>query len=258
MESRLAITRDGLEARLRFEFGYTPTLGEDDRVDGIVQRAWESGLRQWYTPPLVDGVSHNWTFLKPVGTVVVPAGERTALLPEDFGGFEGELFVLDATTVRPPLQEVGTLLGLYSRYPTTTGAPQFVEPIPDKDASASGGQRVRVWVWPEPDQDYTLRFRYYFHPDTLTGARPYALGGPQHAETVIAACLAAAELIVDGERGRWADYFAERLAASVSVDRRMRPQRLGYNADASPDSRRGERWWLEQGYTVSVASVTPD
>ncbi len=88
-------------------------------------------------------------------------------------------------------------------------------------------------MWPKPDVAYTIIGEYKHIPDALTGLLPYPPGGGDHAETIMAACLAAAELFLDDEKGvRW-QYFMERLAASVAVDSRKKGSNLGYNGDGS-------------------------
>jgi hypothetical protein len=65
----------------------------------------------------------------------------------------------------------------------------------------------------------------------LRSGTPYPLGGMNHAETILYACLAAAELQKDDDRGpRW-ETFKELLIASIDMDRRGRPDNIGYNGD---------------------------
>ena len=57
-----------------------------------------------------------------------------------------------------------------------------------------------------------------------------------HGETIIASCLAVAEQMIDefNNPGKNQARFIERLAASISYDRRnMLPDGFGYNADNS-------------------------
>ena len=98
------------------------------------------------------------------------------------------------------------------------------------------------------------------NPDTLTTTFPYHMGGAEHAETVKAACIAAAELHLDDKKGpRW-DYFMECLLTSVNIDRRNKPQNLGLNLDRS-DDRQGfshASWLRDQQYTTTFSGTTYD
>lgn len=150
------------------------------------------------------------------------------------------------------------LLKARAAQPDREGFPELVAVVPLK--GTQGGQRFRLEVFPEADADYTLRFAYEVVPDAISGARPYHYGGAQHTELFLASCIAAAELFKDDNRGpRWA-YFMERLAASVSLDRRSRPQSYGQNLDRSMAAfgggRRGDRWWDESIVTVNGTTPT--
>ena len=59
-----------------------------------------------------------------------------------------------------------------------------------------------------------------------------AFGGAEHSETILAACLAAAERNPDdGSNGVLKQDFMERLAASISQDQARQPDYYGYNAE---------------------------
>ena len=260
MESTLAITLADLKERMLFQCGYTS--GESE--DAIVADAIVTGLHWYYAPPALPAgapgaVSHNWSFLKPVGELTIADGEQYALLPADFGGFEGPLYVTSPSSSGREVPLIGSVMKLYADAPTATGLPQYAEEEPLRHTTKEAGQRKRLHVFPELDQDVTLKFRYYFHPNALTAANPYVYGGPQHAGTVVAACLAAVEMDVDGEKGRRWDHFMERLVTSISIDRRNRPQTLGYNADFAPTwhGRRPRRTWGTQE-TITVGGVSPE
>lgn len=88
--------------------------------------------------------------------------------------------------------------------------------------------------WPIPDAAYTLSYRYTAIPGKLTAVLPYPLGGALHSETILASCMAAAELKVMNEKGKLWATFIERLAASISLDcRATAPMHFGYNGDNS-------------------------
>jgi len=104
---------------------------------------------------------------------------------------------------------------------------------PIKGTTGTQGQRWQLFVFPKSDAAYTLQFQYYLLPDYLSGAFPYAYGGAQHAETLLAACKAVAELELDDAEGPQAASWQRMLATSIELDRRNKPQNLGYNRDMS-------------------------
>lgn len=99
-------------------------------------------------------------------------------------------------------------------------------------AYATTGQRGELLLWPKPDAIYTLHYRYGVLPDALTSTY-YPYGGMQHAETIKAACLAEAEVHVDGQPGAWEVRFQERLAASMIADNQNVPDRITHNPNAA-------------------------
>ncbi len=217
------------------DFGYQAwDAKQRDQLDSIVQ----SGLRQFYHPPPLpnESSSYDWSFLKPTADVVVESGASTAKLPDDFGGFEGELTITSSSSINwwsLPLTNEGYVRQRHSLSPTTTGRPQIAAVEWLKGTSGKEGQRSQLYVWPTTDAQYTLRCPYYYHPRAMTESLPYALGGMGHSETILESCLAIAEQRLDDMPGVHTGKFMERLAASVSLDRRMKPQHLGYNRDLS-------------------------
>lgn len=272
MESSLNIAYLELQSDVGVFFGYGPgtnfggtawTTQKQQQID----KAVKSGLRRFYYPEPLAGEkeSYNWSFLKPVATIIVPAAGTVQMdpathvsqtpLPDDFGGFEGKITVVQTGpgTSAPwclDLTNEGRLREMYSFSPFRTGRPELAAQIMLKGTSGNASNRCALLIYPLPDQEYTLQVQYYINPDYLSGAFPYAYGGPQHAETIREACLAAAETYLDDTMGGVHDsLYMRRLAASVALDRRNKPQTLGYNRDRS-DYRgewRGREGWLVGG-----------
>lgn len=216
----------------------------------------KSGLRNFYFPVSVDGTpsSYNWSFLTPTTSIDLTTGDNTTQLPDDYGNIEGTM------TVASPINQVcwdiqftgeGIIRERYAACQTLTGRPQMAAIRPVKGTEMKRGQRFEVIVWPIPDQAYTLQLRYYLLPEVLSGTLPYAYGGATHAETLLESCLAIAEERLDDTRSTHASKFKERLAASISMDRRSKPQNLGPNLDRSDgvDWRRRDGYW-NTGVTV--------
>lgn len=197
------------------------------------------GLRQFYSPPILPGEasSHSWSFLRPVADLVVVAGVWRYELPEDFGGFDGNVTYQGSESSAVTIEVTSDIRIRRERQwesndVGTVGFPNkcAVLPIP---SDGSAGQRWEVWFYPTPDREYELQYRYYSLPENITSDKPYPLGGQPHAETIIESCLAAAEMKMDDVKGLHWEEFMSRLAVSVSFDRkRFGPSTLGYNADS--------------------------
>jgi len=142
----------------------------------------------------------------------------------------------------------------YAELPSRTGRPEIAAVSPVKDTTLAEGQRFNLTYWPSPDQAYTAQVAYYVLPDALTALLPFAYGGMLHAETIRESCLAIAEERDDDTgQGVHKAKFLERLAASISADRRYKGDTVGYNGDRS-DLRAGRRgdprdWRYASGVT---------
>ena len=67
--------------------------------------------------------------------------------------------------------------------------------------TAGAGQRFELLTFPTTDAARTINYRYSIQPNAVTDAAPYPLGGAQHGETLMLACLARAELFIKREPG---------------------------------------------------------
>jgi hypothetical protein len=236
-----------------------------------IKAAVASGQRMVYYPIPLPGESaaHSWSFLRPTSELTLADGTTEILLPMGCGSQVEGVITYQATgkfawqTLR--LTNWATIRHHNQQYPSATGAPLMVaiEPLKMTQSSAGGPQRFRLIVSPQADAEYTLRLTYQVIPEMISADRPYHYGGAQHTETFLAACKAAAEIARDNiHDGPYKRDFVERLIASVHLDRRSRPQTLGYNGDAS-DLRwqqRGmpgdRRFW--QGPLVTIGGLTPE
>lgn len=247
METGLADTYWDVIGGVGFDLGWGrgTRFGDeewDDQKTQTLKVIVKSGLRQFYHPPPDQmGVSHAWSFLKPVASVVVPSGEQGVLLPFDFWGFDGPILITTGSGLAPFQIDVGGgVRARYAAYPSSTGRPQLAEVEPLKGTGPQTGQRSRLAIWPESDQEYTLQFRYKILGKMLSGELPYAYGGEEHSETILASCLAWAEIHLDDITGgpKWR-HWRERLATSISMDRGKQPLTLGHVGDRSDDYEAG-------------------
>lgn len=242
-ESTLSLTLSDIESEVGFQQGYGyGTNGGDvawtTAQQAAITRYVKIGLRQFYFPPPLPGekASYCWSFMRPVGTVSLLAASTSVALPDDFGGLDGDI-TLSASGSNSfcPVRVVGegAVRQRYAEYPSRTGRPEVAAVSPIKGASATEGQRFNLTYWPSPDQAYTASLAYYVLPDMLTTLLPFSYGGMLHCETIRESCLAAAEESGDDTQGVHKAKFFERLAASISADRKYKDQFVGYNGDRS-------------------------
>lgn len=260
-ESTLSLSYYDIAGEVGLFLGYGRGANNNDQAwtthqQAAIDSCVRSGLRQFYFPPPVDGVSaYDWSFLKPTYSTTLLSTASVIALPDDFGGFEGRITLNSSTgQIWWPIDVVGegTVRQRYSELPTATGRPLLAAIQPIKGTTQLKGQRFQLYFFPLADQDYPVQFAYYVSPDYLTGSAPYAYGGMPHAETILESCLAVAEQRLDDSSTIHSMKFMERLAASISLDRRSKPQKLGYNGDRSDQRYDGnERHWLGTGITVN-------
>lgn len=250
-ESTLSLSLDDLKAAIGSYLGYGRgtvfsepawTTEQSNNITDVLK----SGLSQVYTPPPTEpgGASHNWSFLRPFASITMTSGTRTVALPDDFGGFEGPIYITSPASASRrwelPVTNEGMVRQMVAASPDTTGAPRIAAESVITGTTATEGTRSNLIVWPTPDADYVLSYTYKHLQDALTGSFPYPPGGQEHAELFKASCIAAAELYLDDMPGARFQYFMQRLTASVYVDRKRKGIAFGYNGDRS-DGRRDQR-----------------
>lgn len=247
-------------------WGRGPDNGDEAWADNKQRRiksAVESCLRIFYfqAQPEPNGPVHKWSFLQPVATVNLASGGRSCVLPADFGGIEGQATIgATGQTGFWPINVVTAeeIRVLFARQSSAVnGRPDRVAISPLKGTGAETSSRYQLDVFPVANQDYTIRFAYYLLPDFLTTANPYPYGGAAHAETMKAGARAAAEMLLDNERGPQWDAYRMALSASIVYDRRNKAKFLGYNRDRSDweytDDRRGR--FID---TITIAGQLPE
>lgn len=271
-ESTLSLRKSDIEAKLGTFAGWGrgEAFGETawtDAEKALIRDALDSGCRRVYWPDPLDGEAHSysWSFFRPVSQLALHQGAQTIDLPDDYGTFEGSLNILTSTngvTAQPwKIQWLneGRIREMYTVTAEIIGPPMYACPVANKSMLGSGeaGQRFQLLVFPTADQDYVLQATYNINPNCLTEAFPYALGGAQHAETFLESCLAVMEERLDDASSVHAAAFRRRLGTSIDIDRRARPQRIGYNADRSDNEewQRPNLHWCAPAATYNGASL---
>ncbi len=249
-ESTLSLSVVDLKAEIGHFLGYGRgaetflepawTTAQSNNITAVLK----SGLSQVYTPPPISEreASHNWSWLRPSSTLTILTGTSSTALPDDFGGFEGPIYLTGDNARRNwpiPLTNEGAVRGRLVAHPDTTGPPQIAAEAFIKGTSLTRGTRSNLIVWPTCDADYTIQLEYKYLPDALTGLMPYPPGGAEHAELFKASCLACAELQLDDAPGARRMHFMQMLTASVHADRKRKGTWIGYNGDNSDHAGRG-------------------
>lgn len=231
----MSVAYADLRADVGFFLGHGRGVDFGDPVwtvqqEAAINRCVKGGLRKFYH------CGYDWSFLRPVATLNLASGSRTVEMPDDFGGLEEQVVVADVSGRRSCalfLTSVSHVRQMETRHPDTSGLPSLCALEPLKDMPPNEGQRHVLRFWPKADQNYQVLVQYYVNPDFLSGTAPYAYGGPQHAQTLLEACLSEAELLLDDTAGVHAAEFQRLLTVSMDIDRRNKPMNLGYNGDRS-------------------------
>lgn len=178
-----------------------------------------SGLRMFYYPPS----GHVWSFLKQAGTITTEEGTREYPLPENFGVMTSPLtFAPDDRRLKVEAVDESTIRTQHANADANAPPHYFAtraKPIGD-------GERTRheVVLYPTPDKTYTLTYRYLVEPLALSESNDKPLGGALHSETILEACLFAAEKTLNPEsiqeRGGpvHGPLFEQHLAGSITLD----------------------------------------
>jgi hypothetical protein len=199
-------------------YGYNPdswSYDQERRVNSLVQ----SGLRQFYFPPILEKAPYEWSFLKPVAVLSLLDGDYDYDLPEDFGTIVDALtYTVNGKQLRIEVVSEGTLRAQRSKA-SLPGAPMYCAVRP-KATNYSAAQAWEMLFYPTPEKAYTVEYRYNVSPPDASIASSFPLGTRAHAETICASCLAMAELVRDGARAAMHERFVERLRASVALDMR--------------------------------------
>lgn len=183
----------------------------------------KAGLRQFYYPPALEPGQprHEWSFLRPVGSISAVNGTYAYDLADAFAGViidDSVAFASGTNQYRLAKISESELRALKSKA-TATGVPQYYA-VRAKSHAPTTGLRYEMLLYPTPGASYTIEFRYVAAPDTIDSTNKYPLGGAIHSETILESVLACAEKILDDDaEGAHAKRFMQCLAASIRADK---------------------------------------
>jgi len=236
--SDLGITKAYLKRLVGRQLGYGPHPAVWSHKQGEeVKLALETGLRKFYAPQVLPGekYSHEWSFLRPTASLFSNSNTYIYDLPPGFVSIDGPLTLAPAAGyMYPPIEVVGEhQIRVRLQASEAAGRPRLAA-VRLKPIDPAGGTHWEILLWPPPDNTYQLTYRYNVNPAMIPDEANLPYGGQQHAQTIIEACLAAAEEQGETIEGAHGQLFVQALIASVSLDRRTgSPEKLGYNRDAS-------------------------
>lgn len=183
-----------------------------------------------YTSTTVITVSGNATCTSKSFTITPNGANR---LPDDFGGILSNQINFTSSSggrfieVGGSIDQIRALLGA-----VTTQSRPYISCVSALSSDGTTGQRFDLVSYPICDTDYPVKFRYGINANALLTTQ-YPYGGEQHAETIRAYGLAAAEKTFnDGQTAKQAE--AQRmLQLSIQKDNRsFRALKLGVAGDA--------------------------
>jgi hypothetical protein len=203
---------------------------------GTANACVQQGIRSFYAPVPLEGekYAHEWSFLRPRRQLTTVESTYVYVLPPDFAALDGPItFTPDQSVLYDPIQVVSEYeLRRRQQETDTTGRPTIAALV----TSAIPG-RYELHFWLTPDDAYVLDYVCQINPVDLSESNPLPHGGLVHVQTILEACLKAAEEEKQVASGPHAREYVRRLAASISADRKlMCPRSIGRNRDRSEDT----------------------
>jgi hypothetical protein len=232
----LEITKTYLDSAIGhyLEYGAAPdawTVSQASHVAEIRRR----GLRRFYTPQVLPGErhAHRWSFLRPIYHVDLISGKYAYEMPADFGVPPSIINYAPETSVmyRPIPVVSPEMVENRLQLTSNTGRPT-VAAFRVKGSTETAGTRYEMILHPCPGEEHQLHFSYGISPDQLGSDSALPMGGQPHAQTVLEACLAEAELDSGGGNAHQ-NQFLICLQSSIDHDRNMAPATLGMSRDRS-------------------------
>lgn len=242
--SGLTINRAYLRRLIGNKMGFGPhSKVWDHRQAQEIKLVMESALRKFYSPMVLPGerYPHNWSFLEPTVPLTTAAGVYRYDLPDGFVDFVGRInYAPGESVIYRPIEVIGVeRMQMRLQRNEAAGRP-LLAATRIKTPDAGTGTRYELLLSPVPDGVYGLRAVMKINPHSLSEETELPLGGQQHAQTLIEACLAEADLYQE-KRSLHAAEFEKGLLASIGADRQNNsPDFLGVNTDRSDSPQWGQ------------------
>ena len=208
------------------ETGYYLGWGRDKTVWDASQTAdlaviVNAGMRTFLNPPSLaeNEPPHIWSFLFEAATVSLTSADFDYDLPENFGGGV-QWFTYAASVVKKTIEIVPYDQLLALRANNNASGDPTIAAIHRKTFSATTGERYEAVFYPTPNASRTITYTFLIRPAKLDTTNKYAYGSANHSETILAACLAIAEMRRnDGQKGPLWEHWVECLKTSIQRDK---------------------------------------
>lgn len=239
-ESSLSVSYNQLRQEIGDYLGFGRTVSKWDAAQATkVESILISGLRQFYFPVPVRGrelssngsiLTHRWSFLFDDGSITTEADTSAYVLPDNYGGLEGEYLTYDPATYTKHIEVTSDVrIRQMNQYNNNTGKPVYAA-IVAASKTTGKGSRWNIILYPTPDAAYNLYYKYRLFVNALSSSNPYPYGGASHSETIIESCLAIAEQRKIGVAGLHTERFRDLLMMSIADDcHNGTPRVLGIN-----------------------------
>lgn len=217
------LTFSQLKARVGYHQGYGRTEGSwSPAAVAAVDEIVADGLRTFYQ-------ARDWGFLRPWRSFNTTAAQSTYTLPDAVGYLDGDIYFASGQAYPPVVhRSMDWILSRISAGPAS-GIPVAAAIRPAFSNSGASYPVNELVLWPTPSAQWTLTHRVRIMPDLLSTGAQYALGGAAHAQTILCACLAAAEMHGDDGAGLWNAAYLRELERSIDYDARAyAPRSLGF------------------------------
>ncbi len=155
-------------------------------------------------------------------------------LPDAFASTDGDMMFEESSGIFHTVPVIGEgRIREYRQQVSSPGEPIYAAVRPKKHiGTETTGQRWELLLHPVADKAYTLSYQCRLNPESLNESAPdttYPPGGMMHAQTIIASCLAAAEMRFKGSKGpQWEDFLIK-LESSIAIDLEQAPPSVGAN-----------------------------
>ena len=230
----LALSYSDLVDEVKRFLGYPATLTNDQTAE--VDRYVQSGVRQFYYPPAMQGVEagYQWSFLKPSTSLSITAGMSIVPLPADFGRITGDMYFADTVHLSSVVIVSEARIQALLHQNSDRGIPRYVA-IRFKETYGEYGQAQEAIFWPPSDDAYFLTYSYEAYNGKISAANPCPLGGMRHAELITESCLAIAEQRANDEKGLHTERFQALLVSGIAMDRKGGSRYYGHMGGSGED-----------------------
>jgi hypothetical protein len=215
----------------------TWTHAERSKVVNLLK----AGLRRFYTPSVLPGErhAHRWSFMAPTFAVTLTAEQYSYLMPDGFCGVRGDIHYAAGTNRTLPKirhTSVERVLAILAESSGSYSEPLCAAFRVRPRLAETAPTQWEMLIAPAPSGGEQLVIPFEISPMALSDDDALPLGGQPHAQTIIEACLAEAELEMGSPKPIHLQLFMERLQASVSHDRMATcPLTVGISRDRSDD-----------------------